>query len=107
MIFFWTLEAISSLFVDLFWFKDGLQLVLFWLYAPLLAIYMRSFAYLCIFDTTSPWRVEIERHVMEEEPKWLEHDVDELEEEVSEDVPLPGETDLAREDIKSLSQPVP
>jgi hypothetical protein len=82
--------------------------VLFWLYAPLLAIYMRSFAYLCIFDTTSPWRVETERPVMEEAPEWLEHDVDELEEEVSEDVPLPGETDLEQEeDIESLSQPVP
>jgi hypothetical protein len=26
-------------------------------------------------DTTSPWRVEIEEHVMEEAPEWLEHDV--------------------------------
>ena len=69
--------------------------MLFWLYAPLLAIYMRSFAYLCIFDTTSPWRVETERLVIEKAPEWLEHDADELEEEeVSEDVPLLGETDL-------------
>jgi hypothetical protein len=53
---------------------------------------MRSFAYLCIFDTTSPWRVETESPLMEEAPEWLEHDADELEEEeeeVSEDVPLP------------------
>jgi hypothetical protein len=55
---------------------------------------MRSFAYLCIFDTTSPWRVETESPLMEEAPEWLEHDANELEEEeeeeeVSEDVPLP------------------
>jgi hypothetical protein len=30
-------------------------------------------------DTTSPWRVETEEHVMEEALEWLEHDVDELE----------------------------
>jgi hypothetical protein len=58
-------------------------------------------------DTTSPWRVETERPVMEEAPEWLEHDVDELEEEeLSEDVPLPGETDLEQEDIESLSDPL-
>jgi hypothetical protein len=62
-----------------------------------------------VLDTTSPWRVETKRPVMEEAPEWLEHDVDELEEEeVSEDVPLPGETDLEQEeDIESVSQPVP
>jgi hypothetical protein len=30
-------------------------------------------------DTMNPWRVEAKRHVMEEAPKWLEHDVDALE----------------------------
>jgi hypothetical protein len=45
-------------------------------------------------DTTSPWRVEIERLFMEEALEWLEHDVDELEEEELEDFPLLGETDL-------------
>jgi hypothetical protein len=70
-------------------------------------MYMKSFPYLCIFDTMSPWRVETKRHVMEETPEWLEHDVDELEEEVSEDVSLPGETDLEQEgDIESFPQPV-
>jgi hypothetical protein len=60
-----------------------------------LAIYIRSFSYLGIFDITNPWRVETKRPIMEEAPKWLEHDVDELEEEkVSEDVPLPRETNL-------------
>jgi hypothetical protein len=32
-------------------------------------------------DTTNPWRVETEAPVMEEALEWLEHDVDELEEE--------------------------
>jgi hypothetical protein len=45
-------------------------------------------------DTTSPWRVETKRPIMEEAPEQLEHNVDELTEELSEDVPLPGETDL-------------
>jgi hypothetical protein len=53
-------------------------------------------------DTMSPWSVEIERSVMDETPEWLEHDDDELEE-LSEDVPLPRETDLEQEDIESLS----
>jgi hypothetical protein len=57
-------------------------------------------------DTTSPWRVEAENPVLEESPKWMEHDDDDLEEELLEDVPLPGETDLEQEDIESLSDPV-
>jgi hypothetical protein len=62
-----------------------------------------------VLDTTSLWRVEIERPVMEEAPEWLEHDVDELEEEeVSEDVPLPREIDLEqKEDIESVLQRAP
>jgi hypothetical protein len=53
-----------------------------------------------VLDTTSLWRMEIERLVMEA-PKWLEHDVDDLEEEeLSEDVPLPEETYLEQEDIE-------
>jgi hypothetical protein len=45
---------------------------------------------------------------MEEAPEWLEHYVDELDEEVSEDVPIPRETDLEQEkDIDSVSQPMP
>jgi hypothetical protein len=42
-------------------------------------------------DTTSLWRVEAERPIMDEAPEWLEHDVDDLkeEEELSKDVPLP------------------
>jgi hypothetical protein len=44
----------------------------------------------------SPWRVETKRPVMEEALEWLEHDADELEEEVLEDVPLPGETIWSR-----------
>jgi hypothetical protein len=65
MIFFWTLEAIYNIFVDVFWFIDGLHSMHI-LVICTLAIYMRSFAYLCIFDTMSPWRVETERPVMEE-----------------------------------------
>jgi hypothetical protein len=41
-------EFLGSLFVDVFWFRDGLHSVLFWLYSSLLAIYMRNFTYLCI-----------------------------------------------------------
>lgn len=37
-----------DLFVDAFFFNDGLHLMLFLLYAPLLAIYIRNFTYLCI-----------------------------------------------------------
>jgi hypothetical protein len=60
---------------------------------------------LIALDTTSPWRAETERSVMEEAPEWLEHDVDELEEEeVSKDLPLPGEMDLEQEeDIKTAN----
>jgi hypothetical protein len=64
-------------------------------------------------DTMSPWRVETEEPVMEEAPKWMEHDVDELEgegDEVSEpkDLPLTGETDLEQqEDIESFPEPMP
>jgi hypothetical protein len=47
-----------------------------------------------VLDTTSPWRVETERPIMEEAPEWLEHDANELEEEEEEDVPLPREIDM-------------
>jgi hypothetical protein len=48
--------------------------------------------------------VETERPIMEEAPEWLEHDVDELEEEeVSKYLPLTRETNLEQEeDTKSF-----
>jgi hypothetical protein len=58
-----------------------------------------------VIDTTSLSKVETKRPIMKEVPKWLEHDVDVLEEE-SKDDPLPGETDL-EEDIESVSQSPP
>ena len=39
---------VYSQFIYVLWFRYGLHLVLFWLYALFLAIYMRNFAYLCI-----------------------------------------------------------
>jgi hypothetical protein len=55
-----------------------------------------------VINIASLWMVEIERPAMEEAHEWLEHDVDGLEEEVSEDVPHLGETDLKHEeDIQS------
>jgi hypothetical protein len=46
-------------------------------------------------NSTSPWRVETKRYFMEKEPEWLDDDDDDLqEEEVSNDVPLPRETNL-------------
>ena len=41
-------SLVYSLFIDLLWFRYGLHSELFWLYALLLAVYMRNFAYLCI-----------------------------------------------------------
>ena len=41
-------SLVYSLFIDVLWLKYGLHLEIFWLYALLLAIYMRNFAYLCI-----------------------------------------------------------
>ena len=56
-------------------------------------------------DTTSPWREETERPIMEEAPEWLEQD-SELEEEEEEDAPLVGETHLEQgEEIEFESVP--
>ena len=41
-------SLVYSLFIDVLWFRYRLHSELFWLYALLLAIYMRNFAYLCI-----------------------------------------------------------
>ena len=38
-------SLVYSLFIDVLWFRYGLHSVLYWLYAVLLAIYMRNFAY--------------------------------------------------------------
>ena len=56
---------------------------------------------------TRLWRVETERPVMEEAPRWLEHDVSELEEGESKgDVPLLAKTNV-EEEIDNVSQPIP
>ena len=41
-------SLVYSLSINVLWFRYGLHLEQFWLYALLLAIYMRNFAYLCI-----------------------------------------------------------
>jgi hypothetical protein len=58
-------------------------------------------------DTMTPWRVEVEKPIMEDAPRWLEEDVDMLEgEKVKEDVPLLVQMYL-EEGIENVSQPLP